>query len=134
MHSTPNSIDFHRFHLLLSSIYLITYLLSELLLNKKLSNTQSKRTQHLLWLEKTWIYLTPYVCTERIEVGSSHLYASFGTFCVEIGLLFEAQWDFELSEVFEIDVIFLHKQRFYRFLNIFQRLTVPPTQKVPKEA
>ena len=29
-----------------------------------------------------------------IEVGSSrtHLYASFGTFCLEIGQLFEAQW------------------------------------------
>ena len=47
-----------------------------------------------------------YVCTERqptvhvqqntfektlIEVGSSHLYASFGTFCVQIGQLVEAQ-------------------------------------------
>ena len=50
-------------------------------------------------LAKTWIYPTPYVCTKRIfdsrpfmyskiflkktliENGSSHLYASFGTFC-----------------------------------------------------
>ena len=30
-----------------------------------------------------------------IEVGSSHLYASFGTFCVQIDQLFEAQWVFE---------------------------------------
>ena len=30
-----------------------------------------------------------------IEVGSSHLYASFGTFCVQIGRLLEAQWVFE---------------------------------------
>ena len=55
---------------------------------------------HLHCLAKTWIYCTPYVRTERIsdrrpfmhnkmffektliEVGSSHLYASFGTFCV----------------------------------------------------
>ena len=63
--------------------------------------------QFIQCLAKTWIYLTPYVCTERIfdsrpfmynkmflkeVVGSSHLYASFGTFCVQIGQLFEAQW------------------------------------------
>ena len=30
----------------------------------------------------------------RIEVGSSHIYASFGIFCVQIGQLFEAQWVF----------------------------------------
>ena len=28
-------------------------------------------------------------------VGSSHTDASFGTFCVQIGQLFEAQWVFE---------------------------------------
>ena len=53
-----------------------------------------------------------------IEVGSSRLYASFGSFCVQIGQLFEAhsaQWDFKLSEEFEIDVIFHRKQWFYRF-------------------
>ena len=78
-------------------------------------------------------YTTPYVCTERdfdsrpfiynniflkkffIEVGSSYLYASFDTFCVQIGPLFEAQWDFKLSEEFKIDVIFRQKQRFHRF-------------------
>ena len=49
------------------------------------------------------------------EVGSSHLYDSFGTFCVQIGQLFEAQGDFKLSEEFEIDFIFLQKQQFYRF-------------------
>ena len=38
-----------------------------------------------------------------IKVGSSHLYASFGTICVEIGKLFESQWDFKLSEDFEKD-------------------------------
>ena len=46
-----------------------------------------------------------------IEVYSSHLYASFGTFYVQIGQLFEAQWDFKLSE--EIEDIFLRKQRIY---------------------
>ena len=30
-----------------------------------------------------------------LEVGSWHLYASFGTFCVQIGQFFEAQWVFE---------------------------------------
>ena len=41
--------------------------------------------------------MSPYVCTERIfektftEASSLHLYASFGTFCVQIGQLFEAQ-------------------------------------------
>ena len=55
-----------------------------------------------------------------IEVGSSHLYASFGTFWVQIGQLVEAQWDFKLSEEFEIDVIFLRKQRFYRFHTFFK--------------
>ena len=29
-----------------------------------------------------------------IEVGNSLLYASFGTFWVQIGQLVEAQWDF----------------------------------------
>ena len=30
-----------------------------------------------------------------IEVGSSHIYTSFGTFCVQIGQLLEAQWVIE---------------------------------------
>ena len=58
---------------------------------------------------KNMNYLTPYVCTETIfwqptvhapqnifsKVCTSHIYASFGTFCVQIGQLFEAQWIFE---------------------------------------
>ena len=51
------------------------------------------------------------------EVVSSHIYASSGTFCDQI---FEAQWDFKLSEEFEIDVIFLRKQRFCRFRTFFK--------------
>ena len=80
----------------------------------------------LHWPAKTWIYFTPYVCTERIfekyliEIGRSHLYASFGTFWVKIGQLVETQWDFKLSEEFEIDVIFLRKQRFYLFHTFFK--------------
>ena len=69
-------------------------------------------------LAKTLIYLTPYVCTEHIfdsrrEICSSHIYNSFGTFCVQIGQIFEAQLDFKLSEKFEIDVI-------YRFQTFFK--------------
>ena len=29
------------------------------------------------------------------EIGSLHLYASFGTFCIQIGQLFKSQWAFE---------------------------------------
>ena len=47
-----------------------------------------------------------------LEIGSSHLYASFGTFCVQIGQLFEEQWFFKLSKEFEIDDIFLRNQWF----------------------
>ena len=76
----------------------------------------------MIWLKKIIILLhldVSYECTERIfdsqpfmysniflkktllEVYSSHLYASFGTFCEQIGQLFEAQWDLEVC--LEID-------------------------------
>ena len=84
------------------------------------------------WLTKTWIYLTERIFKKRpfmynkiflkktlINVGSSRLWL-FDTFCVQIGHFFEAQWDFKLSEEFEIDVIFLRKQRFYRFQTFFK--------------
>ena len=87
-------------------------------------------------LQKTWIYLTPYVCTERfalIEVGSSHLCASFGTFCVQIGQLVEAEWDFKLLEEFEIDnsdfTVFKHFSKTHCDSKIWRIVT----QKVPKE-
>ena len=35
-----------------------------------------------------------------IEVCSLHIYASFGTFCVQIGQLFTPQWVFKHSEEF----------------------------------
>ena len=43
------------------------------------------------------ILLLPISTFEKtlIEVGSSHIYASLGTFWVQIGQLFEAQWVFE---------------------------------------
>ena len=49
-----------------------------------------------------------------IEVGSSYLFTSFGTFWVQIGQLVEAQWDFKLLETSILP-----------FSYIFQRLTVP---------
>ena len=60
-----------------------------------------------------------------IEVCSPHLYASFGTFCVQIGQLFEAQWVFKHSEEFRNRRHFPLKTANCRFPNIFQRLTVP---------
>ena len=63
---------------------------------------------------------------DLIEVGSSHLYASFGTFCVQIGLSFESLWDLKLLSDLEIDLIFLKKTEILPFSNIFQRLTVTP--------
>ena len=55
-----------------------------------------------------------------IKVGSSHLYASFGTYCVKIGKLFNSQWKFILSEDFEKDDFFFRKQRFDRFQTFFK--------------
>ena len=55
-----------------------------------------------------------------IEFGSPHLYASFGSFFVQIGQLVEPQWDFKLSEEFEIDDFFLRIQQFDHFQTIFK--------------
>ena len=55
-----------------------------------------------------------------VEVDSLHIYASFGTFNVQIGQLSEAQWDFKLSEKFEIDDIFLLKHIFNYFPTFFR--------------
>ena len=60
-----------------------------------------------------------------IEVGSLHLYASFGTFCVQIGQLFAPQWVFKHSEEFRNRRHFPSKTANCRFSNIPQRLTVP---------
>ena len=50
-----------------------------------------------------------------IKVGSSHLYASFGTFCVQIGQFLEAQWVFFLFENGQI-AVFEGKCRQFRNL------------------
>ena len=70
-----------------------------------------------------------------IEVDSSNIYASFGSFCVQIGYLFETQYDFDFSEEFEIGGIFLRKQRFFKdSLHCASKNGPIWTQKVPNEA
>ena len=60
-----------------------------------------------------------------IEVCSPHLYASYGTFCVQIGQLVTAQWVFEHLEEFRNWRHFPSKTAVCRFLKVLQRLTVP---------
>ena len=60
-----------------------------------------------------------------IEVCSSHLHASFGTFCVQIGQFFEARWVFKHSEEFRNRRHFSSMTAICRFSNILQRLTAP---------
>ena len=59
-----------------------------------------------------------------IEVGSLHLHSSFGSFCVQIGQLLEAQWVFEHSEESRNRRHFPSKTKIYRCSSILQRLTV----------
>ena len=47
-----------------------------------------------------------------LKIYSPHLYASFDTFCVQIGQVLEAQWVFEHSEESRNRRHFLRKQRF----------------------
>ena len=42
-----------------------------------------------------FIYNKIFLKKTLVEVCSPHLYASFGTFCAQIGQLFEAQWIFQ---------------------------------------
>ena len=65
--------------------------------------------------------------TALIEACSPDLYASFGTFCAQIGQLFAAQWVFKYSEEFRNRRHFPSKTVNCRFSNILQRLIVPAT-------
>ena len=47
------------------------------------------------WQPTVHLPQTIFEKTLIIEVGSLHIYASFGNFWVQIGQLFEAQWVFE---------------------------------------
>ena len=55
-----------------------------------------------------------------IEVGSLHIYACFGTFCVQIGQIFESQWAFE--ECLNIDKSLFSQENVadFDFLRIFK--------------
>ena len=71
-------------------------------------------------------FTTIYFWKNLIEVGSSYLYASFGTVCVQIGQLFEAKWDFhKLFGGIRNRLHFPSKTAILSFSNFFQRLTVP---------
>ena len=80
---------------------------------------KSKRIRNIHWLPKTRIYLTPYVCTYWTSFWQPTVHVRTTYWSIIRGT-----WDFKFSDEFEIDVIFLRKQRFYSF----QRLTctVPP--------
>ena len=68
---------------------------------------------------------TKYFWKTLIEVFSPHLYASFGTFYVQIGQSFAAQWVFKQSEEFRNRRNFSSMRAICRFSKILQRLTVP---------
>ena len=63
---------------------------------------------------------TKYEKKTLIEDGSSHIYASFGTRCVQIGQLFEAQWAFE--ECLKIDKSSFSKENVadFEFFRMFK--------------
>ena len=74
-----------------------------------------------------------------IEIDTSHLYASFGTFYVQIGQLFEAEWVFEnckktVKSLFlkesDVDFEFFRKFKVSLCLDWLTNLDA----KVPKEA
>ena len=74
----------------------------------------------------------------QIEGCSPHLYASFGTFCVQIGQLFAAQWVFEkylktVKWLFlkEYDVNF---EFFRKFMRVFQKYFVAHEQSAVKNS
>ena len=73
-------------------------------MNQKILHTLPRKNMNLLYsISMYWTsFWQPTVQAQQniflkplIEASSSHLYASFGTFCVQIGPLFEAQWVLE---------------------------------------
>ena len=58
--------------------------------------------------------------TALIEACSPDLYASFGTFCVQIGQLFEAQWVFEVC--LKVDESMLCYRRKMSSISVFFRI------------
>ena len=92
--------------------------------------TESRKKRNLAYsIRMYWTNVWPPTVHEQqnisgkslIEVGNTHLYASFGTFCVQIGQLFESQWDFKLR--FLNQPYFASKTAILPFSNNFQKLT-----------
>ena len=80
----------------------------------------------------------PTVCVQQnivennpIQVDSSHLYLSFGIFCVQIGQSFAAQWLFKHLEEFQTRRHFPSMAAICQSSNIvlLYRLTVPQINK-----
>ena len=86
--------------------------------------------EHLYQSKKLFLKKTP------IEVDSSHLYASFGTFCVQIGQFLEALWVFE-KYLKTVKSLFLKENdvdfEFFRKVKISLNNRPIWTQKVPKD-
>ena len=57
------------------------------------------------FLSRPFIYNKIFLKKAILEVGSSHLYASFGTFCIQIGQLLKTQGVFEVFENRQMAVI-----------------------------
>ena len=66
-----------------------------------------------------------YLKKNFIKVFTPHLYASFGTFCVQIGQLFAAQWLFETCLKFNKSLSSKENVDDFAILPNVQRLTVP---------
>jgi len=76
-------------------------------------------------LTATHLCATKYFWKKITEVCSPHLYASFGTPCVQIVQLFKAQWVFKHSEEFRNRRHFPSIAAICQFPNILQRLALP---------
>ena len=59
-----------------------------------------------------------YFWKTLVELWSTHLYASFGTFCFIIGQIFVAQWNFKHSEEFRNRIHFPSMTAICRFSNM----------------
>ena len=107
--------DYFSIRIFTRFFYVLERIFKRIALIKKnsaqFSHTETRKNMNLPY--STFMYWTnfwqPTVHIQQnifektlIEVGSSHLYPSFGTFCVQIGQLFEAQRVWKMHEnVFE---------------------------------
>ena len=68
------------------------------------------------------MYNSIFLKKNIMKAGRSPLHASFGTFCVQIGQLFEAQWAFE--EFLNIDKSSFSKENVadFKFFRMFDQM------------